>query len=250
MSFRRSRLDRSIDFGRGVRAPSFDSNAPLAWDPSSLTDLRAWLRADTVTLVGPDVDSWTDLSGNGNDFTAPTAADRPAYNAIDADFNGEPSVQGDGTTEHLLCSPMSWGASVDAFGMFTAHAGDLNTNDQPFNWNSNISIRTLGPNFGARTLGAGGTETTAADANDGAARWFGFTWDGASQSVYVDGTTALSSSASSPSPYSDGGDAGLFATFIDTSHWSGKLAELALMRAEPSSAELAEWDSYVVRYGL
>ena len=83
-----------------IGATNADSNTvtPTAppWYPSQLTNATLWFRADSgITLSGSDVTSWTDIisgkvatpySGSSGVFT---------YNATDANFNGEPSLQFD-----------------------------------------------------------------------------------------------------------------------------------------------------------
>lgn len=51
-----------------------------AFTPASIPNLKSWHDATTgITLVGGQVDSWADQSGNGYHLTAPSAADRPDY---------------------------------------------------------------------------------------------------------------------------------------------------------------------------
>ena len=57
--------------------------------------------AKGITLNGADVSLWADQSGNGNDVSQGTAADQPLWNASDADFNGQPSIEGDGVSESI-----------------------------------------------------------------------------------------------------------------------------------------------------
>lgn len=53
------------------------------------TNLSLWLKADAgITTVGGNVSAWADQSGNGNNATQGTAANRPAY--VTNDLNGNP----------------------------------------------------------------------------------------------------------------------------------------------------------------
>jgi hypothetical protein len=67
----------------------------LAWIPHYLgPGLKLWLRGDMgITLgVGSNVITWADQSGNGNDYSQPSAAVQPTYLASSPDFSGHPAV--------------------------------------------------------------------------------------------------------------------------------------------------------------
>lgn len=67
--------------------------------PESIPDLGLWLKGDAgITLVGGNVDVWADQSGNGRDFSAPGASNRPAYSST---LNGLPVLTFDGSTDYL-----------------------------------------------------------------------------------------------------------------------------------------------------
>jgi hypothetical protein len=67
--------------------------------PQLIPNLGLWLKADAgVTLVGGAVDGWADQSGNGRDFSAPGATNRPAYSGT---LNGLPVLTFDGTDDYL-----------------------------------------------------------------------------------------------------------------------------------------------------
>ena len=67
--------------------------------PTAIPDLGLWLKADAgITLVGGEVDAWADQSGNGRNFSAPGATNRPAYSGT---RNGLPVLTFDGTTDYL-----------------------------------------------------------------------------------------------------------------------------------------------------
>src|SRR6056297_934369 len=57
--------------------------------------LHFWLRADSAGFSdGNPVDIWPDISGNGNDFSQSTSAERPTY--VLNGIGGQPSVEFDG----------------------------------------------------------------------------------------------------------------------------------------------------------
>ncbi|HXH18411.1 MAG TPA: Calx-beta domain-containing protein [Chitinophagales bacterium] len=67
------------------------------------TDNKLWLRADAITGVadGGSVTTWSDQSGNGNDFTQSTASKKPTYTQSNSNFNNKPTVNFDGTSDFL-----------------------------------------------------------------------------------------------------------------------------------------------------
>lgn len=74
------------------------SSTSTAWTPLDLSPL-AWYRADTNSRTGSDVDTWTDLSGNGNHLTGTTTG-RPTY-ATGA-VNGKPALTFSDSAPSLL----------------------------------------------------------------------------------------------------------------------------------------------------
>jgi len=74
--------------------------------PLNLTNLKLWLRADraNVTLSTNQVTQWNDTSGNGNNATQGTSANRPTWNSSDANFGGRPSLSFSGTQAMSLAS--------------------------------------------------------------------------------------------------------------------------------------------------
>jgi hypothetical protein len=78
---------------------SYPNNPQGGANPTAIPDLGLWLKADAgVTLVGDAVDVWADQSGNGRNFSAPGATNRPAYSAT---LNGLPVLTFDGSTDYL-----------------------------------------------------------------------------------------------------------------------------------------------------
>lgn len=71
--------------------------------------LKAWYRADAVTLVSGNVSQFTDLSGNGYHLTQASGANRPLFEA--AGYNGQPSIKFDGAN-HWLENTASMAAGV------------------------------------------------------------------------------------------------------------------------------------------
>jgi hypothetical protein len=118
---------------------------PMAVDnresiPTSIPDLGLWLKSDAgVTLVGGAVDVWADQSGNGRNFSAPGAGNRPAYGTLIA---GKPVLTFDGTDDYLLgnASSLSLAQNVGGLSAFVVFRQSVAATFRLFN----ISTPTVG----------------------------------------------------------------------------------------------------------
>lgn len=82
-------------FGRPFLNPFGDQDA--VFSPDQISNLISWHESGQgITLNGSDVADWADLSGNGFDFSQPTASAQPAYSA------GVPEIVFDGVDEFLV----------------------------------------------------------------------------------------------------------------------------------------------------
>lgn len=110
----------------------FESNLS-SWytgvQPDSISGLKLWLKADAITGSndGDSVTTWTDSSGNTNNATQSTAANKPTYktNII----NGNPVVRFDGVDDNLittstLYSNITSAATLTIFGIFEVHTAE------------------------------------------------------------------------------------------------------------------------------
>lgn len=69
------------------------------WTPKNASvSLLAWYRADSAVQSLGTVTSWPDQSGSGDANRNQSAFATPAYNAVDANYNGQPSVSSAGTS--------------------------------------------------------------------------------------------------------------------------------------------------------
>jgi len=72
----------------------------IGFDPTAISGLKLWLRADVLALAdGTAVSSWTDSSGLGNHATQETGANQPLFKT--AILNGKPVIRFDGTNDRL-----------------------------------------------------------------------------------------------------------------------------------------------------
>lgn len=98
--------------------------ARKALDPRSIPGLALYLRADRgITLdASGNVETWADQSGNGNNVTQATAAQRPSY--VSGAFGGKAGVAFDGTDDLLTsASVFLTGSSGLVMGLLR-HTGD------------------------------------------------------------------------------------------------------------------------------
>jgi hypothetical protein len=81
----------------GTNNPSLAMPTPT--DPSAITGLKTWFKADSLVLAdGAAISTWTDSAGTANVVQA-TGANQPTYQA--SALNGKPAVVFNGTTQNL-----------------------------------------------------------------------------------------------------------------------------------------------------
>lgn len=88
---------------------------PIPDDPTTLITsggaLNAWFRGDSVVQSGGFVSQWTDKMGNVlNHMIQATGPNQPAYIAVDATAQNQPTVLGDGANDYLLAAGATLGA--------------------------------------------------------------------------------------------------------------------------------------------
>jgi len=94
---------------------SSQAGASFADTPRLIPNLGLWLDAGVgVTLVSGAVDAWADQSGNGRNFSAPGATNRPAYSGT---LNGLPVLTFDGSTDYLLGGASSLSIAQNVSGL-------------------------------------------------------------------------------------------------------------------------------------
>jgi hypothetical protein len=82
--------------------------------------LAVWLDASTLSLNNGDpVATWTDRSGNGNDFAQSVTTYRPIFNGVGT-MNSKPSVQFDGSNDFLEIGAVN-SLGTDVLSYFIVH---------------------------------------------------------------------------------------------------------------------------------
>jgi hypothetical protein len=226
--------------------------AHVTWTPAELTNLRGWYRADSlITLVGGDVDVWGDLSGNGNDLTAPGSSKRGYYFANGFGPNSQPYVQGGNGTKELIKTVFSWGGTVSAFTYIavfksiTVGVGNVILGYYPgpvYIW------QEAGPDVprltGIDFVNCFGTTVTTTESMITTA------WDGANQYLYNKGTQE-DTDANAGAAVADGQQFGVFSLPSVGAFSDCEIAEVIVMRAAITAPELASAVAYInTRYGI
>lgn len=245
-----SRVGRAGRHGRDGRdATTFGGSDPTTIFGSSL---ELWLRADMgITLNGGNVSAWADQSGKGDanrNVSQGTAANQPAYNASNASFANQPTL--DFVDPKVLVSGV-WAAALaqPATRFVVGNMGAGGTNNYFMDSLSGVAqMAFFGSNGGANwTLfdGVGLVEPVAPTAvsvlasND----------NGASSKMYRNALTARNTG--------NAGTNGLTGTTIGNTAGGGNftckgsIAEVIIVSGIATAAQFAACMNYLgARYGV
>jgi hypothetical protein len=100
---------------RRTRVPGLiDARALPFFTPLSISGCELWLRADTISGLNDNdaVGTWSDESGNSNNFAQATAGNKPVYKT--GILNSLPVVRFDGSDDYIQCTGMT-GTSINTF---------------------------------------------------------------------------------------------------------------------------------------
>jgi len=128
---------KSSGSGGGFVAKNTGGLPVAGLDPTGMTDLVAWYKADSLGLSnGATVTSWPDDSPTNNDLNNYESA--PIYNSSDALLNGMPSVTYDGNDSNYRSNPtgLPVGSSACTTYVVGYWSGASATADM-FTWGSN-----------------------------------------------------------------------------------------------------------------
>lgn len=126
------------------------AGGPSPFDPSQLTGLMGWFRADQgITLNGSDVSQWAPIAGTSSPLSQPNSAKQPTFLA--SGINGLPSVYHDANTQGMaMDSPaklMDY-ANTDEFFVLMVETMELSSSANSgirdsldiVGWNNGISV--------------------------------------------------------------------------------------------------------------
>jgi hypothetical protein len=194
-----------------------------------------WLRADLGITIATGVSVWADQSGNSNNATQGTTGDQPAYNASDPAYNGQPTVQFNGSPDYMQMAALfpAQPSTVYVVGECTSGSGN-----EPFFTESGNSA---GLYFsGVWEIYAGAVLSSANSVRT--RQYFAAIFNGASSDLYINNPTtpAASGNASTISPSGTQylGTQGLGA-FI-----TGKIAEIIVYAGAHTSAQVTTVFAY------
>lgn len=209
--------------------------------PAALSGVAHWYRADQgITLNAGNVAQWNDLVGSAHLVQA-TGANQPAYNATDAAYNNQPTIQASATGHYLAA------AGVSSLQPMTLWIIGQNSPASTVL----VALSTSGPwvaNDGTHPYCYAGTSLidTAKSANTPNA--LAAVFNGASSTFGANDW--LTGGVSGNAGAGNGSSIGVFATSTGTFSTIGKIAELIIQAGVPTAAEKNNMAAYFARYGI
>lgn len=229
------------------------------FNPGDLPDLKLWLVADNVSgSDGDAVTTWTDSSGNGNDATQGTAANKPTIQV--AEVNGHRAVLFDGVNDYIG-GGLSYSFTAQSVFIVTKWNGGggsfsriITFSDAGNDYDTTNHLIPLLRDDSTSSFGSwqGSAIRSAATITSG--NWF--TWasinSGSVLQNYLDGVANASSYSASWSKtwtrYNLGAQAQVAAP---DSFFSGLIAEIIVIGREATPTERTDIQTYFeTKYGL
>lgn len=235
--------------GLGLSICSSRAAEAAPFTPADLPGLLIWVESDTLVQAGT-VSSWTNQADGTNPLINSTAGFRPAYNATDADFNGEPSVQFTHTTPHWLRSTNN--ITIGAFTVVivckvTAASGNIwMVHDGTKFAFSRSDLSSLGANYGVGS----DKQLSATWAVDALAMTMVHRFDGthAGHTLEVNGVAQTLGNGASTSNPGTGGvthQFGLMARANSAAPVSGKVVAVYVANEAWSNDDIASLRTYL-----
>lgn len=211
------------------------------FDPSSISGLKLWLKADAITGLsdGDAVTTWSDSSGQGNNAGQGTASKKPTYKT--AIKNGLAIVRFDGTDDFLRTSSgvtLSQPNTIFAVVYTNDKAGDYTIIDDRVGATRNTIFQASSSGYYSMYAGA-----FMPSATDASATWsiLTCTFNGASSAMRRNGATIVSGNPGTNALVL----ATIGANYIDTALFNGDHAEILVYNALLSAGEISQVESYL-----
>jgi len=227
----------------GGSSPS--SNA-LSYSPSGLTNLRSWLRTDSMTVSGTNVTAWLDQSGHGNDLstlaTSPTRVSN--YNGVAGIF----AIRGDGAAAGLRKTTFDWGAAVDQYTIMSIGTVNSLTADALY-WQYNGGgsqipyLYALNASSGSAKMFGPGNVTTTGVESGLQPQVVVASWDGSTQKIYDSARLGNTSSNANAGPPNSASFTAL-GSAVNTLFLNADLVEMVAMRKAITQNELRSFSYY------
>lgn len=211
-----------------------------SFSPASLAGIAHWYRADQGITIATGVSQWNDLIGTAH-LIQSTGANQPAYNATDAGYNGQATVQSTAATMYLAA------AGAVAAQVFTVwFVGQSGSSGQvifalaagaPYLVNSSGKMAMYaGAVLGSNVLANAKHATLAI-------------FNGTTSFIGVDNW--LSGGVAGPAGAANGSAIGAFAQSNGVAGSIGKIAEVVIQAGTPTPDERAAMAAYFFdRYGI
>lgn len=224
----------------------------MPFQPSDLTGLKLWLKADAITGLndGDSVTTWNDSSGLSNNAAQGTAANKPVYKTNIR--NGNPVVRFDGSNDFLLTPSISIG-TFTAFAVFKAttsspvyEQGISTGSASGFHlWTGITTMRVNKSTVASAKNHSGG----ATWATDGAWRMTSQTYNGthATFLLWVNGSAATTSDVTIANPGTAAINSPIYLGMRGgaTNALNGDLAEIILYDSSLSTANRQSVEAYL-----
>lgn len=230
---------------RGRRGGGFSRRGSPggSFDPSKLSGIAHWYRADASDItIATGVSQWRDRIGTAHLVQA-TGANQPAYNASDAAYGGQPTVQSTATNMFLSVSvALARPFAIWIVGEFTTMG------------NVGVSFCTAGSGrpYVGNTAGNAilYTGTSLASGVSITSKRAVLATSTSAPARFIGADNWKTGGVSDAGATADGdGTMGVFA-FSNGSFGSlGKVAEI-IVAIPPTGAELAQMGAYFARYGI
>ncbi len=239
---------------------------------SGASNLKVWLRADSINLNGSDVDTLFDLSGYGNHFQQTDATYQPLYNASYAGLNSQPVIDFDGNGQYLLDGDgdSSYVNGESSYTLFFIVESDVSPTDKGFfttafpTGNDDVlSLRynQTGDNGGASNIitapvGTGNIYESAGGTQSTNPQLISYSWNsGNMPELFIDGTEDSPTFANPIVGNVSGADSVILGKGTqdigDSDGWDGRIAEFLFYNKDLNSAERTIVENYLsARYDL
>lgn len=242
MLFSRRIPDWQLAVSSSSQTIAFTQSNTTIFTPDQLTDLWAWFRADlgVTDSGGGTASAWADQSSNGYDLSAATG-NEPAINTTDADFNGQASLEWDGSNQQNLAQTstgLTQPFTVITVFWINAHTNALNIMAGSPNGNVYLGNR----NNDTLTFNAGSSVNSAANYGTGELFLTTIVYN-SSSSQYVDSSL---SAWVGPADTNTNGTNGWFIGSPNASQdFDGKIAEQIIIDGAISNAQYNNLKKYM-----
>lgn len=210
--------------------------------PAGLPGILHWYRADSGITIATGVSQWNDIIGSAH-LLQGTLALQPSYNATDAAYNNQPTIQAASAGPYLSVTAT---ASTQAFAVWVV--GEALTAGQVLASTGTGGTVPIVYNVGGNFRSNAGTDLAsgvAATAKHAILAVF----NGASSFIGVDNW--LTGGVSGNAGAGNGTAIGVLAYSSGTFPTAGKIAELIISAGVPSASSIRSMARYMgPRYGI